>query len=129
LTDRLSRDEVGSLVFDAASYLADASLMALLEGWDAVLPEDARVRSALDACDPARQQARVDVQGALLQAVQRVLDSTMTGGSAALWSERLSSDVLLGVSSTNLVWSVDSLLKRGEGDALVAAQLVAFDLA
>jgi hypothetical protein len=127
--DRLAEDEVGSLAFEAAALLADERLTSLLEVWADVLPDDDEISRALSACRPESQGRRMKVQEALLEAVQARLDQLPSGQVAAVWGERLSTDIHLGVDSTQLVWLVDSLLERSGGDVEEAARLVIADLA
>jgi hypothetical protein len=121
---RLDDPSVSALVFEAATYLADATLLPALSAWGHELPDDSDIQAAVDACDPDRRQHFVDQCQAFLTETQTLLDAHQPGMVAALWCPRLSTEVLLSTGDINQVRDVPTLLDLSGGDPAIAARRV-----
>jgi hypothetical protein len=126
--EQLANGNVGRLVFEAAQYLAQPSLLDALAGWVADNPDDEALLGAVRACDPAYQDARTERQSALLASVERLMTDQGRQCRPALYCKRSSTDVLLTVDVSSRVWFVDGLLERAGNDVDRAANLVALDI-
>jgi hypothetical protein len=123
--EQLSATSAGSLVFEAAHYLADPSLLGPLGAWRTTNPDDDEVLRAWRACDPAYQADRLARHAALLAAVERLLQEDGRGYRPFLYCDRSTTDVLLTADvSRNEAWDADGLLERSENDLERAARLV-----
>jgi hypothetical protein len=129
LQTRLQQPRVGRLPFEAANYFADSSLMPMLQHWGSLHPDDPEIRAAIQACEPDERRRRMAQHIEVLRAVQEQLDADPRRGRAALWCERFTCDVLLGVNLTMGTWDVDRLLVRAGHNTHVAARLVMSDVA
>ncbi|MCU1681521.1 MAG: hypothetical protein JWQ81_2260 [Amycolatopsis sp.] len=117
LASLLEEESAHVLTFDAASYLADASLLPLLRKFD---PTDRGVAEALVECDPAE---RDDFAVRTGDALRKLLPDK----DISIFGARFEVGLTLAVGST-LWWSVEGLLKRAEGDPNLAARLAADDV-
>jgi hypothetical protein len=126
--EQLANANAGPLVFEAAQYLAQPSLLDALAGWVADKPDDDAILGAWRACDPAYQDTRTERQSALLASVERLMNEQGRPCRPALYCERSSTDVLLTVDVSSRVWVVDGLLERAGNDVDRAANLVALDI-
>jgi hypothetical protein len=129
----LARDEVDSLLFEAAELLADPALLAGLRRWsdDPDHPDDpdAVVDRALRACDPEVQSARLERHRVLLAAIEASIEEQGLSARVAMYCDRFTSAVLLTVDPESpLVRDVDSLLAHTAGDVARAVQLVIGDI-
>ncbi|MEV7331503.1 HEAT repeat domain-containing protein [Micromonospora sp. NPDC093244] len=121
----LAQDAVHTFTFQAAAYLADPSLLPLLDGFD---PTADGVAEALLECDPVRRAERDELAWRLLLAVYlRRPDWQVTVGG-----ERCDLGLYLDVTDGGGVaghWFADGLLSRAGGDPDHATELAIEDLA
>ncbi|MET7668560.1 HEAT repeat domain-containing protein [Micromonospora luteifusca] len=116
----LAQDEVHRFTFQAAAYLADPTLLPLLDGFD---PNADAVAEALRECDPLLRAERDESAWLLLNAVHRRrpdLEVTVFGERCDLG---LYLEVTDGADLSGHCW-VDGLLRRAGGDPERAADLV-----
>lgn len=120
----LAQDEVHRHTFQAAVYLADPSLLPLLDGFD---PTAEGVAEALRECDPLRRAQRDESAWRLLTVVhQRRPDLRV-----AIFGERCDLGLYLDFSDGSDIsghWFLDGLLDRAGNDPDRAAELAIEDL-
>ena len=121
---RLSTDQTGALTFEAARLLADPALHPLLVKWSTDRPDDEEIAIALVACDPVQQGARRLQEGALLHAVQLLLDLQSPQPMATMFCDRFTNEVRLSSGDGSGGWHVTALLQRAGGDVRTAARMV-----
>ncbi|MBM7493354.1 HEAT repeat protein [Micromonospora luteifusca] len=115
----LAQDEVHRFTFQAAAYLADPSVLPLLEGFD---PTADGVAEALRECDPTRRAQRDEAAWRLLNAIHLRRPDLQV----AIFAERFDLGLFMDVTNGSTFsghWFVDGLLKRAEGDPDRAAEL------
>ncbi|MFG3555354.1 HEAT repeat domain-containing protein [Micromonospora sp. NPDC047557] len=120
----LARDEVHSFTFQAAAYLADPSLLPLLDGFD---PSADRVAQALLECDPVRRVQRDDAVWRILDVIHRRRPDLRV----AIFGERCDLGLYLEVTDGPGVtdhWFADALLRRAGDDPDRAADLAIADV-
>jgi len=129
VADRLTDEDAGPLVFEAAEYLADPRLHDALRRWSAARPDDEAIRRAMHACDGDFQRTRTTRQAELLEAIGRLLTDRVELTALAMFCDLQGTDVVMQVDESGRVWNVDSLLARAGHDIERAAQLGLSDLA
>ncbi|MFI5928221.1 HEAT repeat domain-containing protein [Micromonospora sp. NPDC051543] len=120
----LARDEVHTFTFQAAAYLADPSLLPLLDGFD---PEADGVAEALVECDPVRRSRRDESAWRLFDAIHRRRPDLQV----TIFGERCDLGLYLDVIGGPGVaghWFADALLRRAGDDPDRAAHLAIADL-
>ncbi|MEU8168921.1 HEAT repeat domain-containing protein [Micromonospora sp. NPDC049004] len=120
----LVRDEVHRFTVQAAAYLADPSLLPLLDGVD---PDADHVAEALRECDPLRRDRRTDLAWRLLLAVH----SRRPDWEVTLAGTRCDLDLNLDITDgtdRSGYWCVDGLLRRAGSDPERAAEMAIADL-
>ncbi|WP_433652133.1 HEAT repeat domain-containing protein [Micromonospora zamorensis] len=120
----LAQDMVHKHTFQAAAYLAEPSLLPLLDRFD---PTAEGVAEALRECDPVRRAQRDESAWRLLTVVhQRRPDLRV-----AIFGERCDLGLYLDISDGSDIsghWFLDGLLTRAGNDADRAAELAIEDL-
>ncbi|MET8087984.1 HEAT repeat domain-containing protein [Micromonospora sp. NPDC005237] len=122
--EMLSHDEVHRFTIRAAAYLADPSLLPLLDGFD---PDADHVAEALRECDPLRRDRRNDLAWRLLLAVHRRRPDWEVTVAGERCNLDLDLDVTDGADRSGH-WCVDGLLRRAGDDPERAADLAIGDL-
>ncbi|MEV0217158.1 HEAT repeat domain-containing protein [Micromonospora sp. ALFpr18c] len=120
----LAQDAVHTFTFQAAAYLADPSLLPLLDGFD---PTAAGVAEALRECDPVCRGQRDESVWRLLDAVHRRRPDLQV----TVFGERCDLGLYLDVTDGSGIaghWFADGLLSRAGGDPDHAAELAIEDL-
>ncbi|WCN83106.1 HEAT repeat domain-containing protein [Micromonospora sp. LH3U1] len=120
----LAHDEVHTFTFQAAAYLADPSVLPLLEGFD---PTADGVAEALRECDPVLRAERDESASRLLNAVHLRRPDLQV----AIFGKRCDLGLYLDVTDGSDIsghWFVDGLLKRAGGDPDRAAELAIADV-
>nr|WP_239542740.1 HEAT repeat domain-containing protein [Micromonospora terminaliae] len=122
----LAEESVHPSTFEAAAFLAHPSLVPLLEEFD---PTSENVATALRECDPLRRAQRDASAMMLLDALHARLPDVEMAMFGDRFELGLELEVIDGSSGNRTArWSVESLLKRAEGDPHLAARLAAGDL-
>jgi hypothetical protein len=119
----LSRDAeiANTLIFEAAAFLADESLLPLLEKFDSSDPD---VAVALRECDPSE---RDNFAFQTFDALQELLP----GKNISLYGERFELGLTLELTENGRAtawWSIEGLQRRAVGDPELAACLTASDV-
>jgi hypothetical protein len=128
VSDFLSEDTVGPLIFEAAEYLCDARVHEELLRWNEHDPDDAKVKRALHACSPELQQLRTERHTELLAALVQAC-AEHGAKPPFMYCDRGDNDVFLTFDApTSPVWFVDRLIERADGDLAEAARIVMTDL-
>ncbi|MFY1620261.1 HEAT repeat domain-containing protein [Micromonospora sp. WMMD736] len=120
----LAQDEVHKFTVQAAAYLADPSLLPLLDGFN---PDADGVAEALVECDPVRRARRDESAWRLFDAIHRRCPDL----GVTLFGERCDLGLYLDViggPSLDGHWFVDALLRRAGNDADRAADLAIADV-
>ncbi|WP_328849579.1 HEAT repeat domain-containing protein [Micromonospora zamorensis] len=120
----LAQDAVHRHTFQAAAYLADPSLLPLLNGFD---PTAEGVAEALRECDPVRRAQRDESAWRLLTVVHQCRPDLRV----AIFGERCDLGLYLDISDGSNIsghWFLDGLLTRAGNDADRAAELAIEDL-
>ncbi|WP_234581640.1 HEAT repeat domain-containing protein [Micromonospora sp. MH99] len=120
----LVRDEVHRFTVQAAAYLADPSLLPLLDGFD---PDADHVAEALRECDPLRRDRRTDLAWRLLLAVHSRRPNWEVTLAGARCDLDLNLDITDGTDRSGY-WCVDGLLRRAGCDPERAAEMAIADL-
>ncbi|MGC5288819.1 HEAT repeat domain-containing protein [Micromonospora sp. DT231] len=122
--DLLAREEVHTFTFQAAAYLADASLLPLLDGFD---PTADGVVDALRECDPVRRGERDESAWQVLDTVHQLRPDLRV----AIFGERCDLGLYLDIDDASDIsghWFLDGLLNRAGNDPARAAELAIADL-
>ncbi|MET8250930.1 HEAT repeat domain-containing protein [Micromonospora sp. NPDC005197] len=122
--EMLSHDEVHRFTIRAAAYLADPSLLPLLDGFD---PSADRVAQALLECDPVRRVQRDEAVWRLLDVIHRRRPDLRV----TIFGERCDLGLYLDVTDGSGVadhWFADALLRRARNDPDRAADLAIADV-
>ncbi|MEH1164400.1 hypothetical protein V6V47_03315 [Micromonospora sp. CPCC 205539] len=122
----LAEDQVHAFTFEAAAYLADPSLLPLLNEFE---PDGRGLAEALRECDPVRRAHRDDWAMRLLELVHLLRPDLDVAVLCERFELGLYLEVTVQPESEPGRWWVDGLLTRAGGDADVAAQLVVDDVA
>ncbi|MEU8085292.1 HEAT repeat domain-containing protein [Micromonospora sp. NPDC049101] len=120
----LAQEEVHTFTFQAAAYLADESLLPLLDGFD---PTADGVSDALRECDPVRRVQRDESAWQILTALHQLRPDL----PVAVFGERCDLGLYLDVSAGSDIsghWFLDGLLNRAGHDPARAAELAIADL-
>ncbi|MGC4812623.1 HEAT repeat domain-containing protein [Micromonospora sp. DT228] len=122
--DLLAREGVPTFTFQAAAYLADASLLPLLDGFD---PTADGVADALRECDPVRRGERDEAAWQVLKTVHQLRPDLRV----AIFGERCDLGLYLDINDGSDIaghcW-LDGLLTRAGNDPARAAELAIADL-
>jgi hypothetical protein len=123
VAELLAVGTAGPLLFEAAAYLAEPTLLPLLRTYSDEVPG---VRRALLECDPARRERRDSACAELLRRVQELLDLRRPGSVASLSCERFGVEVTLAVTcgGEELYWGAEPVLEAVGGDPSSGADRV-----
>lgn len=118
----LAADDPYVWVFDAAGWLANESLLPLLERY-----EDDDIEPVITQCDPARRRARDEICAQVLRLVQECLDDRRLGHTASLYCDvwdYQSPTLSIDATDGGKVWCVAAVLEVCAGDPHAAARRI-----